>query len=122
MFLCFLSKYFSMIIENFFFPSISETTDLISSSKMLAEYPYGMIRVTGILHALLGGAIIGVNIHAIRKTTYIYDIPLFQVSELIRESMTYLFIPMFSGGTFVSFYKKYIFVFLGVQHLPFIFC
>lgn len=111
-----------MIIENFFFLSISETTDLISRRKMLAEYPYGMIRATAVLHALFGGAIIGVNIHAIRKATDIFDIPLLGTPDLISQGITYLFIPMFVAGIYVSFYKKYIFVFLDfydVQHLPF---
>lgn len=118
----FFVKIFFMMIENFFSLSISETTDLISRRKMLGEYPYAMMRVTAILHALLGGAVIGVNIHAIRKTKYIYDVPLLQMPQIIRQSITFLFVPIFAVGAYVSFYKNYIFVFLdfyGVQHLTF---
>ncbi|CAE1331133.1 unnamed protein product [Acanthosepion pharaonis] len=78
-----------------------ETTDLISRRKMLAEYPYGMIRATAVLHALFGGAIIGVNIHAIRKATDIFDIPLLGTPDLISQGITYLFIPMFVAGIYI---------------------
>lgn len=67
---------------------------------MLGEYPYAMMRVTAILHALLGGAVIGVNIHAIRKTKYIYDVPLLQMPQIIRESITFLFVPIFAVGAY----------------------